>query len=289
MIPVLFHIGPLAVYSYGMMMAIGFLAADYVITLECRRQGITVEYASSIVVWGALVGISCSRLLDIFNNFSTYWADPKSMIFSGSGFVWYGGMFGGIFGTYLVSRYYKIGFLKTIDMCAPALAIGQALGRIGCQLSGDGDWGLPSTLPWAMAYPRAIVGWNSETVLKLDSHGQLVSGFFPGVRVHPAPIYETILYTGVFLVLWRFRGRGWVHGRLFYLYLILAGAARFIVEFVRINPRVFAGLSEAQLFGIGMVIFGSVAWYLSRDKRESDKRESGDKREAVPAKEALRA
>jgi phosphatidylglycerol:prolipoprotein diacylglycerol transferase len=269
MIPVLFHIGPLFVYSYGMMMALGFLAADYVITLECRRRGIVTEYASSCVVWAAIIGISSARILDIINNFSTYWADPKSMILSGSGFVWYGGLFGGIFGTYLVSRYYKIGFLKTTDMCGPALAIGQAIGRLGCQLSGDGDWGLPSKLPWAMAYPRAIVGWNSETVLKLDAHGQLVSGFFPGVRVHPAPIYETLLYTGIFVILWRLRGRGFADGRLFFLYLILAGTARFMVEFVRINPRVFIGLSEAQLIAIGMIIFGSVAWFLVGDKHET--------------------
>ncbi len=278
MIPVLFHIGPLAVYSYGMMMALGFLAADYVITLECRRRAITTEYASSIVVWSAIIGIASSRILDIINNFPTYWADPKSMVLSGSGFVWYGGLFGGILATYLVSRYYKIAFLKTADMCAPALAIGQAIGRIGCQLSGDGDWGLPSTLPWAMSYPRAIVGWNSQTVLKLDEHGQLVSGFFPGVRVHPAPIYETLLYTGIFIILWRLRTRGFADGRLFYLYLILAGAARFLVEFIRVNPRIFAGLSEAQLIGLGMIILGSAAWYWS-----------GVGGEATSAKDALRA
>jgi phosphatidylglycerol:prolipoprotein diacylglycerol transferase len=278
MIPVLFHIGPLAVYSYGMMMALGFLAADYVIALDCKRRGISTDYASSIVVWAAILGISSSRLLNIINNFSSYWADPKSMILSGSGFVWYGGLFGGIFATYLVSRYYKIGFLLTTDMCAPALAIGQAIGRIGCQLSGDGDWGLPSSLPWAMAYPHAIVGWNAQTVLKLDSQGQLVSGFFPGVRVHPAPIYETLLYTGIFLILWRLRGRGLADGRLFFLYLVLAGAARFLVEFVRINRRIFMGFTEAQLIGIGMIIFGSVAWYLA-----------GDKRESVAAREPLRA
>ena len=278
MIPVLFNIGPLSVYSYGMMMALGFLAADYVITLECRRRGIVTEYASSIVVWAAILGISSARVLDILNNFSRYWADPMSMVLSGSGFVWYGGLFGGILGAYLVSRYYKIGFLKTTDMCAPALAIGQAVGRLGCQLAGDGDWGLPSKLPWAMAYPRAIVGWNSQTVLKLDAHGQLVSGFFPGVRVHPAPIYETLLYTGVFIILWRLRGRGFADGQLFCLYFILAGAARFMVEFVRINPRVFIGRREAQLIAIAMIIFGSVAGFLA-----------GAKHEGVAAKQAIHA
>ncbi|HVA78572.1 MAG TPA: prolipoprotein diacylglyceryl transferase [Candidatus Binataceae bacterium] len=266
MIPVLFHIGPLTVYSYGLMMALGFLVADWVVSTECRRRGISPDYASSLIVWAAVIGIASSRLLDIFNNFSSYWADPKSMIFSGSGFVWYGGMIGGIIAVYFVSRRYGIPFLQTADMSAPALAIGQAIGRIGCLLSGDGDWGLPSTLPWAMAYPKAIVGWNSETVLKLGPGGTLVSGYFPGVRVHPTPIYEAILYTGVFLILWSLRKKGLTDGRLLYLYLILAGLSRFMVEFLRVNPRVFAGLSEAQVIAIGMMIVGGIAWMLSGEK-----------------------
>jgi len=229
-------------------------------------------------VWAAIVGIASSRILDIFNNFSSYMADPKSMIFSGSGFVWYGGMIGGIIAVYVVSRRYGIPFLQTADMTAPALAIGQAIGRIGCLLSGDGDWGLPSTLPWAMAFPKAIVGWNSQTVLKLDLGGNLVSGFFPGVRVHPTPIYEAILYTGVFLILWSLRKKGLADGRLLYLYFILAGAARFMVEFLRVNPRVFGGLSEAQLIAIGMMIVGVVAWVAS-----------GEKHAPATAKEAARA
>ena len=146
------------------------------------------------------------------------------MIFSGSGFVFYGGMIGGILGAYIVSRWYRIGFAVTMDMCGPALAIGQAIGRMGCQLAGDGDWGLPSTVPWAMAYPRAIVGWNSDTVLKLDEHYRLVSGYFPGVRVHPAPMYETILYLGVFTILWSMRKTPHPDGWIIYWYLVLGGS-----------------------------------------------------------------
>jgi phosphatidylglycerol---prolipoprotein diacylglyceryl transferase len=278
MIPVLFHIGPLTVYSYGLMMALGFLAADWVVTLECRRRSLPADYASSMIVWAAIAGIAASRLLDIFNNFSSYMADPKSMIFSGSGFVWYGGMIGGIAAVYVVSRRYKIPFLQTADMAAPALAIGQAIGRLGCLTSGDGDWGLPSTLPWAMSFPKAIVGWNSDTVLKLGPGGTLVSGYFPGVRVHPTPIYETILYTGVFLLLWSLRKKGLADGRLLYLYLMLAGLSRFLVEFLRINPRVFAGLSEAQVIAIGMMIVGGIGWLFS-----------GEKHTAAASKEAARA
>jgi phosphatidylglycerol:prolipoprotein diacylglycerol transferase len=176
-------------------------------------------------------------------------------------------MIGGLLGAYMVSRWYRIGFAATIDMCAPALAIGQAIGRMGCQLAGDGDWGLVSNVPWAMAYPRAIVGWNSQTVLKLDDHYQLVSGFFPGVRVHPAPVYETILYLGVFTILWSMRKTSYPPGRIMYWYLLLGGAARFIVEFWRINPRVFYMFSEAQLIAFAMMVLGSVALILTNGKK----------------------
>jgi phosphatidylglycerol:prolipoprotein diacylglycerol transferase len=287
MIPVLFHLGPLTVYSYGLMMALGFLAADYVIRLECIRRGLDPEYSSSIVIAAAVAGLIGSRVYAILDDLPTYLADPKSMIFSGSGFVFYGGMIGGLLGAYLVSRWYRIGLGVTMDMCAPALAIGQAIGRIGCQLSGDGDWGLPSTVPWAMSYPKAIVGWNSDTVLKLDEHYHLVSGYFPGVRVHPAPIYETILYLGVFTILWSMRKTSHPAGRIMYWYLLLGGAARFIVEFWRINPRVFYMLSEAQLIAIGMMVIGGVALILTREKAPAVK-DQGEKvsRQAVGAARA---
>jgi phosphatidylglycerol:prolipoprotein diacylglycerol transferase len=269
MIPVLLRLGPITIYSYGLMMALGFLAADLVIALECRRRGIASELSSAIVVWGAIVGLAGARLLDIFNNWPAYMADPKSMIFSGSGFVWYGGLIGGITAAYLVSRHFKVRFAVTADMCAPALAIGQALGRVGCQLSGDGDWGAISKVPWAMAYPHAIVGWIGRNVAAIGPHNSLVFPYPPdapvppGVRVHPAPVYETILYLIVFAILWSMRGRTRVDGRLFYLYLMLAGLSRFAVEFVRINPRVLFGLSEAQLIAIAMMVIGAAAWIIS--------------------------
>jgi phosphatidylglycerol:prolipoprotein diacylglycerol transferase len=289
MIPVLFHLGPLTVYSFGLMMALGFLAADYVIRLECIRRGYDPEYSSSVVIAAAVMGLVGSRLYAILDDLPTYLADPKSMIFSGSGFVFYGGMIGGILGAYLVSRWYRIGFGSTMDMCAPALAIGQAIGRMGCQLAGDGDWGLPSTVPWAMAYPKAIVGWNSQTVLKLDEHYQLVSGNFPGVRVHPAPVYETILYLGVFMILWSMRKTSCPPGRLIYWYLVLAGGARFLVEFWRINPRVFYMFSEAQMIALAMMVLGGVALILTNGKARAESDQQSGEKDRRPAMKTARA
>jgi phosphatidylglycerol:prolipoprotein diacylglycerol transferase len=262
MIPVLLHLGPITIYSYGMMMAMGFIAGDFMLTQECRRRGISTDFANAIVIWGAIGGIVGSRLYDVFDNWRAYAGNPWSIVFSGAGFVWYGGFIGGVTAAAIVSRHYKVPIFRSFDMCAPALILGQAFGRMGCLLSGDGDWGLPSTLPWAMAFPNAIVGWNSRTVLKLNSHGNLVSGFFPGVRVQPAPIYESLLYLGIFCLMWSIRKKA-PEGRLICLYLILEGLARFMVEFVRINPRVAFGLSEAQLISLVMITIGLLIWFFA--------------------------
>ncbi|HEY2524301.1 MAG TPA: prolipoprotein diacylglyceryl transferase [Candidatus Binataceae bacterium] len=268
MIPILLRLGPidllghpftLTIYSYGLMMALGFIAADLVIAADCPRRGLDPDYATAVVLWSAVGGIVGARLYDVLDNWRLYMADPVSIVWSGSGFVWFGGFIGGVTAACLVARRYKVSVGATADMCGPALAIGQALGRIGCHVSGDGDWGIPSTLPWAVAYKHAIVGWGPQTVLKLGPNHQLVSGFFPGVRVHPTSLYETILYTGVFFILWSMRRRGGVEGRIFYLYLVLVGACRFMVEFLRINPRVLFGLSEAQLISLAMIVAGLVA------------------------------
>jgi phosphatidylglycerol---prolipoprotein diacylglyceryl transferase len=260
MFPIILRLGPITIYSFGLMMALGFIAGDLVLTRECRRRGITTDFANGIVVWGAIGGIVGARIYDVFDNWPAYASNPWSIIFSGAGFVWYGGFIGGVTAAAIVSRHYKVPILRSFDMCAPALILGQAFGRLGCLLSGDGDWGLPSTLPWAMAYPNAIVGWNSRTVLKLDPSDNLVSGFFPGVRVHPAPIYESLLYAAIFCLMWSIRKKA-PAGRLMSLYFILEGLARFSVEFVRINPRVAYGLSEAQLLSLVMIVVGLALWY----------------------------
>jgi phosphatidylglycerol---prolipoprotein diacylglyceryl transferase len=262
MIPIILRLGPITIYSYGLMMAMGVITADFLLTSECRRRGISTDYANGVVVFGAIGGIVGARIYDVFDNWPAYANHPWSIIFSGAGFVWYGGFIGGTTVAAIVSRYYKVPILRSFDMCAPALIIGQAFGRVGCLLSGDGDWGMPSTLPWAMSFPNAIVGWNARTVLKLDPNGNLVSAFFPGVRVHPAPIYESILYTAIFCLMWSIRKKA-PEGRLISLYLVLEGTARFMVEFVRVNPRIVAGLSEAQLISLSMVIVGLALLYFT--------------------------
>src|SRR5262249_51786888 len=122
---------------------------------------------------------------------------------------------------------------------------------IGCELAGDGDWGTPSTLPWAQAYPNAIIGWQQWVA---------ANGLPADVRVHPTPIYEMIMYFSIFAFLWSIRKRPMPPGTLLWLYFILGGAARFAVEFVRVNP-IIAGLTEAQWFSLGLIAIG--VWRLA--------------------------
>ena len=245
MYPVILHLGPLTIYSYGLMMALGFLTAGYFTGKELDRKGFDGELASSIVFWGAVGGLVGSRVLAIFEDWDQFIADPIHGIFTGAGFVWYGGLIGGFLAVSAMILRSGLPWLATVDCIAPALSLGHGIGRIGCQLAGDGDWGTETTVPWGMAYPNAIVGWN----------------YPPGVRVHPTPLYEFAAYSAIFLFLWSIRKRPMPDGTLFWLYLILGGAARFVIEGVRINPVVVAGLSQAQLISIGLIAIG--AWRLA--------------------------
>jgi phosphatidylglycerol:prolipoprotein diacylglycerol transferase len=240
MYPVLFHLGPLTIYSYGLMMATAFLTAGYLTGKELTRKGLNGELASTLVFWAAVGGLVGARLFAIFGDWSGFVADPIHSLFSGAGFVWYGGLFGGFAAVTWSIRRHRLPWLTTVDCIAPGLALAHGIGRIGCQLAGDGDWGHETSLPWGMAYPNAIVGWH----------------YPPGVRVHPTPLYEMALYVLVFMFLWTIRTRPHPNGTLFWWYLVLAAAARFVVEFVRINPPVVFSLTEAQVISVILVAIG---------------------------------
>ncbi len=244
MVPVLIEIGPVSLFSFGATLALGFLVAGVVLAGELEARGLSRELASGLIWWGAIGGLLGSRLLSLANDWSALLADPLGQIFGGAGFVWYGGFLGGLLTVSLFIRQRQVPWAVVTDAIAPALVLGHAIGRVGCQLSGDGDWGPPSTLPWAMAYPLAIVGWS----------------YAPGVRVHPAPVYESLAYGLIYLALIRIardpqrRPAGFVMAS----YLVLSGLARFVIEGVRIEPRVLWGLTEAQTIAVACMVAGGV-------------------------------
>jgi phosphatidylglycerol:prolipoprotein diacylglycerol transferase len=250
MIPVLVQLGPLTIYSFGAMMALGFLISGYVVSLGMAEKGLDPEDAWSLVLWAAIGGIVGARVLAIAADWQAFVTHPWSSLFSGSGFVWYGGLIGGFLSVTIFIMRRSLSWLVLVDCIAPALAIGQAIGRIGCQVAGDGDWGRPTTLPWGVQYPRAIIGWNAwlrENALP------------PETYVHPAPVYETLAYSAIFCLLWALRKRGLPAGSLFWLYLVTSSVARFSIEAVRIEPVLAAGLTQAQWIAVALIAAGLIA------------------------------
>lgn len=238
--PVILQLGPLTIYSYGTMMAIAFLVAGWLTGREMDRRGMNGDVASSMVFWAAVGGIVGSKLWAVLEDWQNLLRDPISMIFSGSGFVWYGGLIGGTLAVTWTIYKHGMRWPAVVDCAAAPLALAHGIGRIGCELSGDGDWGIVTTVPWGMAYPKAIVGWPHP----------------PGVVVHPTPLYEMIAYFAIFALLWSRRTRPHPDGQLFWWYLVLGPTARFFIEFWRINPPLALGLSAAQWFSVLLVAIG---------------------------------
>jgi phosphatidylglycerol:prolipoprotein diacylglycerol transferase len=247
MIPDILHIGPLPIHLFGIFLALAFLAAGWAAGREFERKGYDPGLASSAVVWAAVGGLVGARLWILLDAWPEFVRAPWTFLATGGGFVFYGGLLGGALAVTLFFRREHIPWLAGADACAPAIALGQAIGRLGCQVAGDGDWGTETTLPWGMAYPYAVVGWDKP----------------PGVRVHPTPLYEAAAYAAIFALLCRLRREPAPDGAILALYLVLSGAARFLVEFVRVNPRIAFGLTEAQLVSLTLVVIGGW-WLVSR-------------------------
>jgi phosphatidylglycerol---prolipoprotein diacylglyceryl transferase len=241
------HILGVSIKTFGVMFALGFLACGAVLARRLRELGRPVDWSYEIVFAALVGGVVGARAYYVIQNYSQVRDNLTGNIFSGSGLVWYGGAIGGAIGVVMWMRWRRALELRMLDMCATALALGYAIGRIGCQVSGDGDYGIRSSLPWAMGYP----------------HGTLPTP--PGVRVQPTPIYETVSMCLLAYVLWHLRDRV-RPGVIFALYLLLSGLERFLVEFIRRNKEVLAGLTAPQLESIALIVIGS-AWLFAMVRR----------------------
>jgi phosphatidylglycerol:prolipoprotein diacylglycerol transferase len=232
------QLGPLELKTFGLCFALAFLASGGLFARRLRELGKPVDWAYEVLFAALVGGLVGSRVDYILQNYDRVSDDLLGNLFSGSGLVWFGGLVGGAVGVVIWA--WRRGWLGLVllDVAAPVLALGYALGRVGCQLSGDGDYGVKSDLPWAMGYPDGTVPTTAE--------------------VHPTPVYETLAMGLAALLLWRLRERV-RPGALFALYLVLAGAERLLVEFVRRNDEVLAGLTLAQLISIAMIAAGA-AW-----------------------------
>jgi phosphatidylglycerol:prolipoprotein diacylglycerol transferase len=246
--PFLVEIGPLRIPSFGVMVTIGFLISLFVLRRELIRKTFDPALAESLAVAAMVGGMIGAKVYFIFEAFSYFVEDPIHIIFSGAGFTFYGGLIGGAVGVFYVIYRRQLPVLPITDAVALILPLGYAIGRIGCQLAGDGDYGTPTDLPWGMAYPNGIVP-------TLD-------------RVHPTPVYETLQSLAIFGILLKLRNTLIQPGQLLCISLILTGIARFWVEFFRINPDVLWGLSDAQIFSILMVLSGGAGWVIGKSTHQ---------------------
>jgi len=221
------------------MLWLAAVCACWVLHRNFRRWKIDAD-AIGIVAISTVAGVIGAKLWHVLESPQLLRQDPFGMLLDRAGFAWFGGLVLGILSLLWQSRGAGLSKLGMLDLSAPAAAVGYGVGRLGCLTSGDGDYGIPTNLPWGMSFPNGLVPTP------------------PGVRVHPTPIYELIVALLIAWFLWK-RGRpeaahpaGQITGE----YLILSGVARFLVEFVRINPKIYWGMSNAQMASLGSVLAG---------------------------------
>ncbi len=270
MIPFI-HLGPILVPTFGLMIAVAMVAAYYVLRADMARRGLTAKnttdlpgssaktnggqpggpsLAEMFVAVPALVGIVGAKLYHVLETPRELFADPVGQLFSRYGLAWFGGLLAGFAAFAWLARRHNFPLLEVFDAGSAAAALGYGIGRIGCLLSGDGDYGIPTSLPWGMSFPNGLVPTSD--------------------RVHPTPIYELIAACAIAWILWRLGADQLTArratdssrpGSVFAMYLILTGLARFLVEFIRINPRSFLGMTNAQVASVVSVVAGAALWW----------------------------
>jgi len=269
MIPFL-HIGPLSIPTYGLMVALGMICAAYILQADFDRRGMKAD-AFSMVTIGGLAGIFGSKVYSALESPAEFMAHPIALIFNRYGFTWFGGFLGGFLAFLILARRAGFPLLQYLDALSPAGAVGYSLGRMGCLLSGDGDYGIPTNLPWGMSFPHGIVPTTGIWDPDRQSGVCLKYGLPENCTVHPTPIYEFLTWVAIGAFLWYLGGkllrRPQDRGLVFCGYLILTGIARYLVEIIRINPRVFLGFTNAQIVSILSVIagIGLFLWIKRRD------------------------
>jgi phosphatidylglycerol:prolipoprotein diacylglycerol transferase len=251
MFPELLRIGDFQITSFGAMVAVSFLVAFWVSGMEFERKGMSKRLHEHVFLAALVGGILGAKFLFLIENvpISDILSHPKHYLLLRGGLTFYGGLFLALFASFVITKKHKESFWKVLDATAPALVIAYAIGRVGCFLVGD-DYGIPSTLPWAMPFPK-----GSPPTLE---------------AVHPTQVYETTIMLLVFLVLWKIRKKerpvGWLAG----IYLVLAGLERFFIEFIRTTTESpISGLSVAQVMAFALILIGAFKYMSVRKRSES--------------------
>jgi phosphatidylglycerol---prolipoprotein diacylglyceryl transferase len=244
MYPVLFHIGGFTMNSFGVMMALAFISAGFIAHWQFKKRGVRPDFIYGLLIAAVIGGLLGSKI----NYLILHPSEWPGNLLSGGGLVWFGGLFGAIIAVVIVTLLSKERLAAVMDAGALAVSVGYAVGRIGCFLRGD-DYGTPTSLPWGMAFPKGLPPTT--------------------VKVHPTQLYETLASLVIFaLLLWVFSPRFKREGPLIFVYAVLAGIERLLVEYIRTNQRYEFGLTVQQYVAIGMIVVGVVgAWYFGTHGR----------------------
>lgn len=263
MFPELFRIGNFPINTYGVLLALAFLAALLVAARLAARDALPKERIYDLGLWMLLAALLGSKVLMLWTE-PAYREDPWqlfSLDFLRSGGVFYGGLIGAVLTGYLLARYYKLPWWKTADAFAPGIALGQSIGRLGCFSAGC-CWGEPTSLPWGVRFTQL---GHDITGVPIDEH------------LHPTQLYEALATLLMFFFLLWLHRRKRFSGQVILFYAVLYGATRFLIEFVRDDPRgdiagltTLTGLSTSQmislLVGIGGLIILILRWRKSDDE-----------------------
>lgn len=245
MYPVLLQIGNFELRSYGVIVGVSFLVALWLSSREAKENGLRPQDVQDFAAYALIGGIIGARIYYVLFSRSAYFLENPWEILA----VWRGGIgvIGSLIGGFVVLLGYcrkrKVSIWRLGDTLAPGIALGQTIGQFACLLNGD-SYGRPTNLPWAITYtdPRSLAPLN--------------------IPLHPIEIYEMLAYFIVFLIVWWVRVKTTVPGYVFFSYLVGYGTARFIVEFFRGDPAIFAlGIPAAQVFSV-VTVLGAIAWFL---------------------------
>jgi phosphatidylglycerol---prolipoprotein diacylglyceryl transferase len=244
MYPELFHVGGFTMNSFGVMMALAFIAAGFIAHWQFKKRGVRPDFVYGLLIAAVIGGLAGAKIHYLILHPSEW---PGNLL-SGGGLVWFGGLFGAIVAVVIVTLLAKQRLAAIMDAGASAVAVGYAVGRMGCFLRGD-DYGVPTSLPWGISFPKGLPPTT--------------------VRVHPTQLYEIGASLVIFVIItWVISPRFKREGSLIFAYAVLAGIERFLVEFVRTNKPVLLGLTQQQWISIFLCVAGVVGvwWFETHGK-----------------------
>ncbi len=250
--PLTFHVGPLEITGFGLMVMMGFFMAGLVMQTRLRELRLNEQFGWDVVMAAVIGGLIGAKLWYVALH-----GDVARLLNRG-GLVWYGGLIGGTLAVILNGMRLKIPSRFTFELAAPGLAMGYALGRVGCFLVQD-DYGIPTSVPWAVRFPEGLPPSTAANLAAWDVPVPADAAPLDVLAVHPTQLYETAIMLFVFWLLWRMRDHGRGTGWLFGLYLMLAGTERFLIEFLRAkDDRYVYGFTLAQVTSVAVVSIGAL-------------------------------